>query len=249
MPRLTRTTTFGSSVVRAMRKEQDDKSIFTLYSSFLFKKSFLDFFQKMRVDGIGAARKFWDSYPYKNFFPPNVTDLFEHLINFYADLGLMPKGQYEELLGEQERAEIANSFLRETFTQLVLQLYLESGERMREVWRSAIHRQMETNRKIAENLLGLFSRTMTEAEKPLSTGGKRQELRHKSDLSVEFALSDSEDAALKGVILNFSDSGLCVNSPIPLHKGQKIIIKGSIPTQHQAYTVRWADAFRAGLSV
>jgi PAS domain S-box-containing protein len=77
--------------------------------------------------------------------------------------------------------------------------------------------------------------------------GKRQETRHNCYFPVEFALKDAVDKTVKAVVLNFSDSGLCINSSIPLNRGQKIIMKGSIPTRHHVFTVQWSSALMAGL--
>ena len=116
--------------------------------------------------------------------------------------------------------------------------------------------RFKTNKDIVKKFLGLFSHYDTffygkEAERPLSTIERRYEIRHECDIPAEFVLNDGADQTVKGVILNFSDSGLCINSSIPLDRGQRIIIKrsnGSIPTRHQAFTVQWASAHMAGLS-
>jgi hypothetical protein len=236
-----------------MFNEEIDKSILNLYNNFLFRKSFFDFFQKMQLEGIEAARKFWDSHPYKNIFPSNASDIFEKMIDFYIDLSNVPKEQYDELLKEHEKLQFVNTFLRETFTQLVLKIYVESGERLREAWRNAIDRQIEMNKEIAKNFFELFSQGSTcfygkEAEKPFYTIQRCGEIRHECDLPVEFVLNDAADKTVKGVILNFSDFGLCIDSSIPLTIGQEIIIKESIPMRYQAFIVRWSNALMTGLS-
>ena len=231
-----------------MHSEEIYKSLFNLYDSFLFRKSFRDYFQKMQVDGIEAARKFWETYPYKDMFPPNTSNIFERLIEFYADLGFVPRKQYDELLKESDKIQVINSFLRETFTQLMLKIYMENGERSREIWKSSLDRQLETNKAMAKNLSELFSPSGDKIGRSLTTTVKRQEVRHKSDFAVEFALSDSGDKTVKGVVLNFSDSGLCINSPMLLQKGQKIMIMGASPTRHRGFIVRWSNDLMAGLS-
>lgn len=78
--------------------------------------------------------------------------------------------------------------------------------------------------------------------------GKRQEIRHNCYFPVEFSLKDAVDKTVKeAVVMNFSDSGLCIKSSIPLNRGQKIIMKGSIPTPHHVFTVQWSSALMAGL--
>jgi hypothetical protein len=244
---------FLLNALRAMFDEEVVKSILNLYNNFLFRKSVIDFFKKMQLDGIEAARKFWDSSPYKNIFPPNASDLFEKMIGFYIDLSLLPKKKYDELLKEREKLQFVNTLLRETFLQLHLKIYVEGGERVREEWKNVIDRQIEMNREIAKNFFELFSQGGTffygkEAEKPFHAIQRCGEIRHKCDLPVEFVLNDGADQTGKGVILNFSDSGLCINSSIPLNRGQRILIKGTLPTRHQEFTVRWNNALMAGLS-
>ncbi|HXX80136.1 MAG TPA: PilZ domain-containing protein [Thermodesulfovibrionales bacterium] len=233
--------------------EETDKSLLNLCNSFMFRKCFFDFFQKMQLEGIEAARKYWDSYPCKNVFPPNTSDIFERMVDFYTDLSLMPQKQYDKLVKEHEKLLFVNTFLRETFSQLMLRVYVESGERLRQAWNNTIDRQIEMNKEIAKNFFELFGESdgsnEKEVEKPLNITGQRQEMRHKCDIPVEFVLDNGADKTVKGIVLNYSESGLCINSSIPLNKGEKIIIKGSsIPTRHETFTVRWSNAPMAGLA-
>jgi hypothetical protein len=244
---------FLLSALRAMFDEETVKSILNLYNNFLFRISFIEFFQKMQLDGIESARKFWDSSSCKNIFPPNASDMFEIMIDFYIDLNFVPKKKYDELIKEHEKLQLVNTFLSETFMQLQLKILTESEEKVREAWKNAIDRQIEMNKDIAKNFFELFSQSGTffyekEAERPLTTTERCDEIRHKCDVPVEFVVNDGADQTVKGVILNFSDSGLCINSSIPLNRGQRIIIKGTIPTRHQEFTVRWNNALMAGLS-
>ena len=236
-----------------MFNEEIDKSILTLFNNFLFRKCLFDIFQKKQLEGIEAARKFWDAHPCKDFFPADICDVFEKVIDFYADLSLMPKKQYDKLVQENEKLLEVNNFLRDTFSQLALKIYEESGERLREAWENTVDRQIEMNGKIAKYFFELFggsgsSLSGKETEKPLNITWKRREIRHKSELPVELVLNNGTDKIVKGVVLNYSESGLCINSSIPLNMGQKVVIKGSISTPHEAFTVRWSNAFIAGLS-
>jgi len=233
--------------------EEMNQSILNLCNIFLFRKSFFDFFNKMQLDGIEAARKFWDSHPYKDSLPPNASDIFEKMIDFYIDLSLVPKKKYDELLKEQEKLQFVNTFFRETIMRLQLNIFVESGERAWEAWKCFNGIQMAMNMEIAKNFSNLFSQSSTrfyrmDAERPLNTVENRHEIRHTCDFPVEFVLNDAADKIVKGIILNRSDSGLCINSSIPLAKGQKIIIKGSIPMPHQAFTVQWSSALMTGLA-
>jgi len=50
-------------------------------------------FQKKQLEGIEAARKYWDTQPGKNIFPSNICVFFEKMIDFYTELSLTPKKQ------------------------------------------------------------------------------------------------------------------------------------------------------------
>jgi hypothetical protein len=137
-----------------------DEELFTfimsLFNNFLFRKGFFDFFQKMQREGIEAARRFWDSYPYKNLFFPNALDVYEKMIDFYMSLGLAPRTKYDEAFKEHEKLQYQNTFLRETIMQLQLKMFAEVGEKVREEWKSIIDKQIEMDEEIAKNFFEFF---------------------------------------------------------------------------------------------
>lgn len=236
-----------------MFNEELLKSIMSLFNDFLFRKGFFDFFQKMQREGIEAARRFWHSYPYKNAFFPDALDMYEKMIDFYMSLGLAPRVKYEEVFEEHEKLHSQNTFLRETIMQLQLEMFEEGGEKVREAWECIIDRQIEMNKEIAKNFFEFFRHGSTSfygkrTEEPFNTVETRRETRYKSLSPVEFVLGDAADKAVEGVILNTSDSGLCIKSSITLKRGQKIIIKSSLPIRHKTYTARWNNASMTGLS-
>jgi len=130
--------------------------IMSLFNDVLFRKGFFDFFQKMQREGIEAARRFWDSYPYKNVFFPNALDIYEKMIDFYISLGLAPRANYDEIFKEHEKLLYQNTFLRETILQLQQKMFAEGGEKVRETWESIIDKQIEMNEEIAENFFEFF---------------------------------------------------------------------------------------------
>jgi len=236
-----------------MSNEELFKSIMSLFNDFLFRKGFFDFFKIMQREGIEAARKFWHSYPYKNVFIPNALDMYEKMIDFYMSIGLAPKAKYDEVSKEHEKLHYENTFLRETIQQLQLKMFVEGGEKVREAWKSTIDKQIEMNQEIAKNFFELFSQWSTSfygkrTEEPFNTIETRRETRYKFVSPVEFVLSDAADKTVKCVILNISDSGLCIKSSIPLKRGQEIIIKSSLPMRHKTYTAQWNNASMTGLS-
>jgi hypothetical protein len=241
------------SGVGVMFNEELLKSIMNLFNDFLFRKGFFDFFQKMQREGIEAERRFWHSYPYKNVFFPNALDMYEKMIDFYISLGLTPKAKYDEAFEEHEKLYYLNTFLRETLMQLQLKMFAEGGEKVREAWESTIDKQIEMNKEIAKNFFEFFRQGSTSfygkrTEEPFDIAETRRETRYKFVSPLEFVLSDAADKTVKGVILNISDSGLCIKSSITLKRGQQIIIKSSLPIRHTTFTARWNNASMTGLS-
>ena len=132
------------------------KNILQLYSNPLFQKGFFDFFQKMQQEGIEAAKKFWNLSPEKNSLFPNTLEIYEKLIDFYIVLGFVPKSKYEEVLKENEKLKYENLFLRDTIKQLQFKVFTEGGEKVQEVWKDIVDKQMELNKDIAKNFFELF---------------------------------------------------------------------------------------------
>jgi hypothetical protein len=236
-----------------MINEEICKSMMNLYNNFLFRKCFFDFFRKVQLDGIEAARKFWDSYPHKNVFSPHVSDLFERMIDFYIDLSLVPAKKHDELLRANENLQLVNTFLIETVTQLNSKIFAESGERVREAWESVVDKQLAMNKEMAKNFFDLFRQNGTSTcgkgiEKPFRNMERRREIRQKCAFPVEFNPYEAADKTAKGVVLNVSDSGLCINSSISLNKGQEIRIESCPSIRHQTFTVQWSSVFKTGLS-
>jgi hypothetical protein len=229
------------------------KSMMSLYNNFLFRKGFFDFFHTMQREGIEAARKFWHSYPYKNILFPNAMDMYEKMIDFYINLGLVPKAKYEEVFEEHAKLHSGNTFLRETIKQLQLKIFSQGEQKVCDAWNSIIDKQIEMNKEIAGNFFELFGQSSADSygtgmEERFDNIERRRQIRHKFLSSVEFVLNDAGDRIMKGVLLNISDSGLCMYSYVPLGKGQKIIIKSSLPIRHQAFTVQWSNVYMTGLS-
>ncbi len=236
-----------------MFNEELLKSIMNLFNDFLFRKGFFDFFQKIQLEGVEAARSFWHSYPYKTVFYPSAGDIYEKMIDFYISLGLTSKVKYDEVSEEHRKLHYQNAFLRETIMQLQLKMFTEGGEKVREAWESIIDKQIEMNRENAKNFLEFFRQGSTSSyrkqpEEPFNTVEARRETRYKFVSPVEFVLSDAADKAVKGVTLNVSDSGLCIKSSITIKREQKITIKSSLPLLHKTYTALWNNASVTGLA-
>lgn len=81
---------------------------------------------------------------------------------------------------------------------------------------------------------------------------KRAEPRRLVYYTTKFGLSPENTSHLRGVIINISNSGLCIFSPNPLHRGQEIIVKAPLPLLDERFSVRWSsklldDFFMVGL--
>jgi hypothetical protein len=206
----------------------------------------------MQVNGIEAARKFWDLHPYKNIFFPSVEDYFEKMIDFYINLGLAPKTRYDAVMKEHEKLQYENTFLRETINQLgAIILAADGEEKVQLVWNSVVYKWIGVNTEIANNFFELSGQRSTDSsgkEEPFNDIERRLQTRHTFLCPVEFMLNETSDKPVNGVILNFSESGLCIYSLIPLNKGQKIIIRSPLPIRHATFTVQWSNASRTGLS-
>ncbi len=139
-----------------MFNEEIIKSMKEIYSSPLFKNAFSDFFQKMQKEGIEAARRFWNLSPEKDNLFPGASELFEKLVDFYIILGFVPKAKYDDVVKENEKLKHENIFLKDTIRQLQMNLFKEGGEKIQDVWKDVIDKQLEVNREIAREFFELF---------------------------------------------------------------------------------------------
>lgn len=122
----------------------------------LFKQGFFEFFTKMQLEGIEAARKFWGLNSDKNTALPNAVEMYEKMIDFYITLGFIPRTKYDNMLKENERLREENRFLRETISELQINIFKEGGEKVQQSWQTIIDKQLEMNKEIANNFFELF---------------------------------------------------------------------------------------------
>jgi len=81
---------------------------------------------------------------------------------------------------------------------------------------------------------------------------KRGEPRRLVYYTTKFDLNPENTSHLRGVIINISNSGLCIFSPNSLTRGQEIVIKAPLPLLDERFIVRWSnelldDFFMVGL--
>ena len=139
--------------------EDTNKTIKDFYNNPLFKKGFLDFFEKMQLDGIEAARKFWSTYPEKDLFP-NAPEMFEKLIDIYVLMGVVPRSKYEDTVKEHEELK---KDVQKLMKELNLDVIAEGGAKAQEMWKDAINKQLEVNKEITKHYFDLL--------KKISSGG------------------------------------------------------------------------------
>lgn len=136
--------------------EEAIKFMMEMYNNPLFKNGFADFFKKMQMEGIEAAKKFWTLSPASSALYPNTSEIFEKIIDFYIVLGFVPKTKYDEVVKDNEKLKTENAFLRETIKQLQLNIFKEGGKKAQEAWETVVDKQLEMNREIAKKFFGLF---------------------------------------------------------------------------------------------
>ena len=139
--------------------EDTNKTMKDFYNNPLFKKGFLDFFEKMQLDGIEAARKFWSTYPEKDLFP-NAPEMFEKLIDIYVLMGVVPRSKYEDTVKEHEELK---KDVQKLMKELNLDVIAEGGVKAQEMWKDAVNKQLEVNKEITKHYFDLL--------KKISSGG------------------------------------------------------------------------------
>lgn len=138
-----------------MYSEEAIKAMMDMLTDPLFKKNFFDFFGKMQVEGIEAAKKFWNMHPDKTILA-GTPDFFEKLVDFYIILGFVPHYKYEEALKEKDRLRKEVEFLKETLKEFQSRLLAEGAEKSQEIWKAAVDKQLDINREIAKNFFEMF---------------------------------------------------------------------------------------------
>ncbi len=140
-----------------MFNEDMTKQMMDLFTNPLFKMGFFDFFLKMQQEGIEAARKFWISTAEKKNTPvPNVTEMYERLVDFYIILGFVPRVKYEDAVKENKGLKEENKFLRDAILELQSNLFKEAGEKGQQIWETSIDKQLDMHKEIAKNFFEMF---------------------------------------------------------------------------------------------
>jgi len=139
-----------------MVTEEFLKSLFNLYDNPLFKKGFLDFFQKVQKEGIETAKKFWDISPLRQSLFPNTSEIFEKMTDFYLNLGFVPFTKYEELVKKNEQLKKEIQFLKYIIKDLHKNAFTEGGKAMQELWKTNIEKHIEMSRETMKDFLDIF---------------------------------------------------------------------------------------------
>ena len=145
-----------------MFNDKMTKNMMNLFANPLFKKGFFDFFLKMQQEGIEAARKSCTNNVNKNLFP-DAIDMYERMADFYIILGFVPGTKYDEVLNENKSLKEENKFLRDTIRELQSSLFTEGGEKVQQIWKSSIDKQVEMNKDISKNFFELFRQLKSSA--------------------------------------------------------------------------------------
>ena len=138
-----------------MYSQETIKEMMDLFTDPLFKKNFFDFFAKVQMEGIEAAKKFWGMRPEKDIFA-GAPEMFEKMVDFYIILGFVPHYKYDGAVKENEKLKKEVEFLRGTLKELQASLFAEGGKQTQDLWKDIIDRQFEMNKEMAKNLFELF---------------------------------------------------------------------------------------------
>jgi hypothetical protein len=76
------------------------RQMLELYNNPSFKKGFGEFFVKMQQEGLEAARNFWNLHPEKSNLFDISPNIFEQMIEFYSNIGFVPRKKYDEATKE-----------------------------------------------------------------------------------------------------------------------------------------------------
>lgn len=132
------------------------RNVTALWSKPEFRDAFLDFAAKAQKDGIEAARAFWSAQQKQNAAPENAINIFEQMMAFYSNLGLVTRQQHDEALKENERLKKENEFLRNTLRDLNSTILSEDSKRLQQAWKEAIDKQMAVSADLAREFVGFF---------------------------------------------------------------------------------------------
>jgi|SRR5208283_3824271 len=132
------------------------KNMMALFTDPIFKKNFFDFFMKVQLEGIEAAKKFWNLSSDKTTYSPDVQEIYEKMIDFYITLGFVPLTKYEKMLKENEDLRQENKFLKDTICEVRSSIFKEGGEKLQETWHEILDKQLDMNRETAKNFFELF---------------------------------------------------------------------------------------------
>jgi regulator of replication initiation timing len=136
--------------------EEAIRQMFELYNNPSFKKGFGEFFVKMQQEGLEAARKFWSLQPEKSKLFDISPNIFEQMIEFYSNIGFVPRKKYDEAIKENVELKKKNEFLQKTIKELHLKIFTEEGRKTQDIWKSTIEKQMEANKEISKSFFDLF---------------------------------------------------------------------------------------------
>jgi hypothetical protein len=91
----------------------------------------------------------------------------------------------------------------------------------------------------------------------MTSGGGTERRRHLRKLYsnvIKFCVnSPSRNSSFAGVMIDISDSGMCLYTSHELHKGEEILIQEKLPVKYRKATVVWVknyyrEFYRVGLT-
>jgi hypothetical protein len=126
-----------------------------LFANPMFQQGAGDFFSKMQLEGMEAAKKYWSTSPYASALP-DVQQMIERMAEFYSAMGFVPLAKYEMVLKENETLKSENKLLRETISELQKSFLAEGGVKAQQAWQGVIDKQLELNREATKSFIDVL---------------------------------------------------------------------------------------------
>ncbi len=70
--------------------------------------------------------------------------------------------------------------------------------------------------------------------------------RYPSNIDIVYSYSDNADKMYDGIVMNYSDDGLCLKASAPFIEEQSIVIKTELPNGRKNASVCWVKPMEAG---
>lgn len=126
------------------------KGMMEALSNPLFRAGFMEYAQKAQLEGLEAAKRFWNVSDYSKVSPYSV-DMLEKLNDWYRLMGYVPAFQYQKLEEENTRLKAENESLKSLIQEMQLQFFTQGGENAKALWQDMLDNQLKLNTAVANS--------------------------------------------------------------------------------------------------